>query len=178
MTHPAVRGLMELIPPPSSGGDEIDWDALAELASSELPEDYRDFVAIYGGGEIDEYVAIATPPVQESAYATLLDGLGPALSEDDQPELESRLPGSSPARLWAFGSTASGDAIFWHCHGPANEWRVVVWKRQVLYDESRWEVFNGGMAEFLLAAFSGAIDPFSEYGLEAESHHYLSWRDV
>ncbi|WP_411152505.1 SMI1/KNR4 family protein [Streptomyces sp. A30] len=143
-----------------------------------LPTDYREFIETYGGGEIDECLSISTPPVPESAYGDLLDGMDPALRIEDSAALASYLPGGTPPRLLAFGATAGGDVVHWLCVGPADTWRVATFRRQALYGTSPWTVFDGGMAEFVLAAFAGTIEPFSERFLSRESHHYLNWRDA
>ncbi|WP_229850150.1 SMI1/KNR4 family protein, partial [Streptomyces termitum] len=37
-----------------------------------LPADYRDFVTLYGGGDLNECLGISTPPVAGSPYGGLL----------------------------------------------------------------------------------------------------------
>lgn len=55
MPHLAISRLLQVLTPPPSGGDEVDWGALTRAGEPEFPTDYREFVATYGGGEIDEY---------------------------------------------------------------------------------------------------------------------------
>jgi hypothetical protein len=51
--------------PPVGGGDAIDWSAL-ESQGGYFPSDYKEFVAVYGGGDIDDILGINTPPVPGS----------------------------------------------------------------------------------------------------------------
>ncbi|WP_369387244.1 SMI1/KNR4 family protein [Streptomyces sp. CG1] len=83
MSHPAILSLGQVLEAPPIGGDHVDWDALFEESGLRLPEDYRAFVEVYDGGEIDEYLSVSTPPVAESAYGDLLDGLNPSLRPAD-----------------------------------------------------------------------------------------------
>ncbi|WP_367323416.1 SMI1/KNR4 family protein [Streptomyces sp. HUAS ZL42] len=176
MSHPAIARLRQLLPPPLSGGDALDWDALSDAASLRLPADYREFVEIYGGGELDEYLSVSTPPVPGSPYGDLLDGTDPALPPETRAELAAWFPDDMSPRLLPFGSTASSDVVFWMCVGSPDDWKVAVFRRQSFHGTSRWIVFDGGMAEFLTAVLAGSIDPFSS-SLEAGKHHYLNWRD-
>ncbi|MFF1798793.1 hypothetical protein ACFVXQ_32045, partial [Kitasatospora sp. NPDC058263] len=50
MVHPAITRLAALLGEPSAPGDTVDWDELAQTTGLRLPADYRDFVALYGGG--------------------------------------------------------------------------------------------------------------------------------
>ncbi|MFH9355289.1 hypothetical protein [Kitasatospora sp. NPDC017646] len=75
MVHPAVTRLSALIGEPGIPGDIVDWDGLARTTGLRLPVDYRDFVTLYGDGELDEYLDVSTPPVDGSPYGDLVDGL-------------------------------------------------------------------------------------------------------
>ncbi|MGJ5890821.1 SMI1/KNR4 family protein [Streptomyces niveiscabiei] len=166
-----------LLPPPVGGGDSIEWSSLQDSSFSELPEDYRDFVEIYGGGEIDEYLSISTPPIPGSAYGDLFSGTDPSLGSDGSCELEGMVPDIRETRLLPVGFTASGDVIFWLCEGKPSAWRIVVFKRQSPYGQSRWAMFDGGLVEFLVSLLEGKLEPFSETFCIQDSHSYVSWRD-
>lgn len=79
MLHPVVDRIRQVLPPPPSGGDMIDWEMLAHSTGWEFPTDYRELVELYGGGEIDEYLSVRTPPVEGSPFGSLLEGVDPAL---------------------------------------------------------------------------------------------------
>lgn len=175
MTHPAILSLLQVITPPLSGGDVVDWNALTRAGEPELPTDYKDFVATYGGGEIDEYFSVSTPPVFGSPYGDLLNGVSSAVSVEDHDELAGQLTASSVPQLMPFGATASGDVTFWLRDGQPDDWQVAVFRRQVSYGASRWVVFDGGMVEFCLAVVTGVLDPFSERFVADEPHTFTGW---
>jgi hypothetical protein len=170
-----IARLRALLPPPVSG-DSVDWDDLSHSIGLTLPTDYQVFVSVYGGGEIDEYLSVSTPPVEGSPYGDLLDGIESKLSSAHEAELTEQFRTGNVPRVLPFGVTASGDAIFWLREGLPDEWRVVVFRRQVPYGVSRWYVFDGGMAAFLCSVLDGDIQPFSQM-LEGGSHDFVSWRD-
>jgi hypothetical protein len=147
------------------------------MSVPELPTDYREFVQVYGGGEIDEYLSISTPHLPGSPYGDLLERVEPLLSAEDQAELVRRLPEVTSPLLLPFGATASSDVVFWLRERSPDVWKVVTFRRQSPHGESRWSNFGGGMVEFLVAALKGEISPFSENFSPAERHCYFSWRD-
>ncbi|WP_406277710.1 SMI1/KNR4 family protein [Embleya sp. NBC_00896] len=176
MPHPVVARLRLLLPPPVSGGDEVDWEAVERETLLRFPADYREFVESYGGGEIDEYLSVSTPPVPGSPYGDLLDRVDPALANED--ELGALLPEGDLPKLLPFTFSASGDVAFWLREGAPDGWRVAVFRRQTPYGVNRWTVFDGGMASFCVAVLTGEADPFSER-IEADDRHvFVNWRAV
>ncbi|MFJ3221653.1 SMI1/KNR4 family protein [Kitasatospora sp. NPDC086801] len=163
---------------PSTLGDTVDWDELAQTTGLRLPADYRDFVTLYGGGELDEYLAVSTPPVAGSLYGDLVDGL------DFDPREEPAAPTGTVSedledrRLLPFASSANGDVVFWLCDSQnPDTWDVVVFKRQPLYGEERWIRFEAGFGGFLLGTLGGTLpNPFSDRGFAEPPHAYRNWR--
>lgn len=178
MPHPAVARLRESLPPPISGGDAVVWEEVERTTRLVLPADYREFVESYGGGEIDEYLSVSTPPVPGSAYGDLLDRVDPALSDRDREELGALLPGSAGPSLLPFADSASSDVAFWLRDGAPDDWRVAVFRRQAPHGMNRWTVFAGGMASFLVAVMTGEVSPFSERLPAGDRHEFVSWRNL
>ncbi|MGW2560471.1 SMI1/KNR4 family protein [Streptomyces sp. NPDC001514] len=178
MPHPAVARLRELLPPPVSGGDAVDWEEIERTTRLAFPADYREFVESYGGGEIDEYLSVGTPPVSGSAYGDLLDRVDPSLSDRDREELGALLPGGALPPLLPFADSASSDVAFWLREGAPDDWRVAVFRRQAPYGMNRWTVFDGGMASFCVAVLTGEVNPFSERLSAGDRHEFMSWRGV
>jgi hypothetical protein len=172
--HPAIARLRELLPAPASGGDPVDWSEIEQTVGLALPADYREFVETYGGGEIDEYMCVLTPPVPGSPYGELLDRITPVLS--DLEDLRALLPPDVVPPLWPFADLGEGDVAFWLREGAPDDWRVAVWQRQIAYGDNRWKVFDGGMAAFLLAVLTGQIAPFSDELSDTDQHEFKSWR--
>ncbi|WP_369185920.1 SMI1/KNR4 family protein [Streptomyces sp. Y1] len=150
---------------------------MAQATGLRLPADYRDFVALYGGGELDEYLGVSTPPVAGSPYGDLVDGL------DFDPREELVPTGTSPedlkeGRLLPFARTSNGDVVFWLCDTrEPDSWDVVVFKRQPRFGEERWIRFEAGFGEFLLGTLCGTLpNPFSDRGFAEPLHAYRNWR--
>ncbi|WP_405456626.1 SMI1/KNR4 family protein [Streptomyces sp. NBC_00101] len=174
----SISRLKLVLPPPTAGGDFIDGEEVWGPGDTERPHDYKSFVAIYGGGEIDEYVAVLKPPVPGSPYGDLSLDCDHFIPHEEQVDLAAKSPGGVAPRLILFASTASGDGVYWLACGEAEEWRVVVWRRQSAYGESRWIFFDGGMIDFILSVLEGDSEPFSMVGLGEGPHEFTSWRDL
>ncbi|MGW2256168.1 SMI1/KNR4 family protein [Kitasatospora sp. NPDC001660] len=178
MIHPAITRLSALLGEPSTSGDAVDWDELAQTTGLRLPADYCDFVTLYGGGELDEYLGVSTPPVAGSPYGDLIDGL------DFDPREEPTSPtGTAPedleaGRLLPCARSVNGDVVFWLCDAQdPDSWDVVVFKRQPVYGEDRWIRFEAGFGDFLLGTLRGTLpNPFSDRGFARLPHAYRNWR--
>jgi hypothetical protein len=177
MSQSAIGRLRRLLPPPQFGGDIVDWDHLAGVMGLGLPTDYKEFVELYGGGEIDEYLSVSMLPVQRSPYGDLLDGMNPSLPPEFRGELSSCFSSAAPPRLLPFDATASSDVVFWVIDGVPDTWKVVVFRRQSPHGARGWTIFDGSITEFLCALSNGALQPFSQQLSEGELHRYLGWRD-
>ncbi|MFR9793797.1 SMI1/KNR4 family protein [Streptomyces sp. MB22_4] len=179
MSHPLVTRLRDMLPPPSSGGDTVDWEELARAEGVVLPSDYREFVEVYGGGEIDEYLGISTPPVPGSVYGDLLDGFAPYLRPEDEAELAVHFPGGGPLKLLVLGCTTDGDVLLWLRIGEPDTWKIAVFRRQALYGEKPWTVFDGGLVEFLVTVLEGGTTaPLRARKLTRTPHRFLGWRET
>lgn len=178
MSPPDVARLRELLPPPSSGGDTVDWEQIERATGLAFPADYLEFVELYGGGEIDEYLSVSTPPVPGSPYGDLLDRGEPALSDRDRQELGFLLRGGALPPLCPFADSASSDVAFWLREGAPDDWRAAVFRRQTSYGTSRWTVFDGGVGALCVAALTGDVHPFSEGFSTGGGHEFVSWRGL
>ncbi|MER7043070.1 SMI1/KNR4 family protein [Streptomyces microflavus] len=154
----------------------MDWEAIAQQTLVRFPADYREFVETYGGGEVDEYFSVDTPPVPGSPYGDLLDKLNPTLHDSDRRELLSHLPGKDLPLLLPFAGSASSDVAFWLREGAPDDWRVAVFRRQTPPAKDTWSIFDGGMAAFFVAVLTGEADPFSSQINTADQHTFVSWR--
>ncbi|WP_203632634.1 SMI1/KNR4 family protein [Streptomyces halstedii] len=178
MSHPDVARLRELLPPPSFGGDTVDWEQIERTTDLAFPADYRELVGLYGGGEIDEYLSVSTPPVPGSPYGDLLDRGDPALSDRDRQELGFLLRGGALPPLLPFADSASSDVAFWLREGAPDDWRAAVFRRQTPHGTSRWTLFDGGAAALCVAALTGDVHPFSEGFSTGGGHEFVSWRGL
>lgn len=133
MVHTAITRLTALLGELSTPGDTVDWDGLAQTTGLRLPADCRDFVTLYGGGELDEYLGVSTPPVAGSPYGDLVDGLDFDPREEPVPPAGTASEDMEERRLLPFARSATGEVAFWLCDArDPDSWDVVVFKRQPL----------------------------------------------
>lgn len=74
MTVTQVDELIRIMPPAHGAAEEVDWDAAKAQLGNQLPVDYRDFMAAYGGG-IGGRLSILLP--LPSAYTATVAQLTP-----------------------------------------------------------------------------------------------------
>ena len=165
-----------IVDPPVQGGDHIDWDRVAEGSGLRFPADYRDFVAVYGGGTIDDFLTISTPPVPGSVYGNLLTRGRGHVNERVVRELAGVVDDPAAYPLLAFAATSGGDEVLWLCDNPdPDKWRILVRGRHTV---NRWSVFNLNLLNFLLAMICGELaNPFSQSGFPASPCRFTGWRE-
>lgn len=153
LMHAAVARLAELMPPPEGGGISVDWVAVAAEWQTSLPADYRDFIELYGGGSINDSFHVAVPDTNgyEPLWVTTLAAateLGFELF-DGNPDAEQEAAGRI---CWAFD--AGANHAYWDTSADdPDRWTVLL-----LHRHQEWEHFELGMAEFMVALLTGAID--------------------
>lgn len=165
-----IARLTALMAPPLAG-DEVDWAALRERGLF-FPTDYQAFVARYGGGELDEVLSIATPPVPGSnAY---MDHLEPWTLEMSE---RTGLPGEE-TRALPFGYGLDGEVVFWECASEdPDDWTLIVFRRQHGPYEPRWVRYGMGMVEFLIRLIERTVDnPLAAAGVPRNPPVYRNWR--
>ncbi|SEL32826.1 hypothetical protein [Streptacidiphilus jiangxiensis] len=157
--HHAVEQLLQLMPATPNGGDALDWDRVDAQFGWRLPSDYRDFVAAFGMGTINETLSIVTPPPSDYPYAHHL------LYERTYPPADGLL-------LW--GATDCADDFYWRCEdADPDRWTVAVRTRS-----NGWHDYPHGMTDFLLQLLSGRIKtPLNaDLGID-QPPTFESWRE-
>jgi hypothetical protein len=147
-----VRGLKllnELMPPPACPIDAAgDWrDGEASLGTG-LPEDYKQFIRLYGTGAIGKmpvWVFNALTQQMKDYNEVVQDAYGKLF--EDSPELLPYPLFPRPGGLLYWGATGNGDYLHWLTSGPPNEWTVVVHD----FGDMEFMHFNMGMVAFLLS---------------------------
>jgi len=131
------------------------WEPIEAELGTELPQDYKDLVRVYGQGVFMEFLEIHVPK-SWSPYVRLVPEVRAtaqvfASFEDDMPY--SFWP--SREGLLAFGKTDFGDYLFWLTRGQPEDWRVVVWGRGF----QQFEAFDRNLTDFLAGVAAGGILP-------------------
>jgi hypothetical protein len=106
-----------------------DWDSVEDALQVVLPQDFKDYIAVFGSGVIGEFITILNPfssrPTlnlidqskrQLNALRELRD-----LGEPQPFELHPAKPGLLPVAM-----TDNGDVIHWLTTENSSDWTVVV----------------------------------------------------
>lgn len=171
-----MEQLVALMPPPPLG-DSVDWDALYRRTGTWLPRDYREFVAIYGGGSIDDHMEIMIPPAPGYPYGSYWQEAPGILNS-------LVLGGSAPdwvrsAAVLPYGGNGEGDQIYWWCESiNPDKWETVIFKRQHKSGEPAWRAYHMGMVEFWVRAARGDLEmPFSLRNFPSRRPVFINWKD-
>ncbi|GAA4485207.1 hypothetical protein GCM10023191_009490 [Actinoallomurus oryzae] len=154
MATPLDR-LRRLIPPPAGDGHHRDWAAVEERLGLPLPQDYKDLVDVYGGGQFSDHVGLLVPPPTRigSELVTYNDGHMGDLDSlwsilDDRPaELAA-----DDLRLVVWADTIDADSLNWLVRPgePPERWPVAV----LHCDLGDCELYPMTCTEFLAGLFS------------------------
>ncbi|MBK3564785.1 SMI1/KNR4 family protein [Streptomyces sp. MBT62] len=144
------------MPSPPGAGDSVDWDAVEASWGTRFPGDYKEFMAAYGEGVIDDYLSLMAPethvdPGGESSYMGMQQE-----SANAEDVWRASGPGAAETpRLIAWGADSSADFLCWLAtDADPDKWPVVVWGR----GDARWTEYPCGMVEFLLRLFRAEFD--------------------
>lgn len=138
-------------------------DAEKELGLR-LPDDYKQFIAQYGGGSLARFIRLCSPG-SNIETANLVDMArsdwdGYAFHKKNFPDIFSypRYPDAGGLLPWA--DTINGDVIYWLTEGDCNSWPVVIFER----GGTEHYNYGCGMATFFGRLIKGEIqgDPFPD----------------
>ncbi|MFD7026430.1 histone-like nucleoid-structuring protein Lsr2 [Streptomyces sp. NPDC059917] len=152
----ALAALTSLCPPPESVLPVPDWNAIERKLGTGLPQDYKDLVDRYGPGQFCGFISLYQP--HGAGQWADLTGPMPARLRERIEEVRgsARTPWPlphAPQHLFAMGSTANGDYLFWVTQpdGVPDAWAVAV--NEAL--RAPWFTYPGTLTEFLLAVLTG-----------------------
>lgn len=148
---------MRVVPPPKVPTEAYHgpWEPIEAELGTILPQDYKDFVRLYGEGQFMEFLGIHVPRFW-SPYVRLVPQVRSAAQVFASFEEDLPYPlWPSPGGLLAFGKTDFGDYLFWLTRGSPEDWPVVVWGRGL----QEFEVFDRSLTDFLAGVATGEIDP-------------------
>ncbi|MFE0455781.1 SMI1/KNR4 family protein [Streptomyces sp. NPDC058914] len=151
--QPLITQMRHLMPPHDGAGDSIDWREAERVWGVTFPQDYKEFVATYGEGEVDAFLTFLVPEWAE--------GPGPSGDMAEETTEARRMwltkppagygsPATPPVIAW--GVNARADLLCWMtAEQGSGRWPVAVWSRGNL----AWSVHNCGMLEYLVGLFRG-----------------------
>jgi len=152
----SIENLLKVVPAPAAPGQAFSgpWEPVEAEIGVALPQDYKDFCAIYGRGYFMEFLGVDIPrsPNPHTRLETQIVAISESLSGDDELPYP---PWPAPGGLIPFGSTDNGQALLWRSVGEAANWRVAVWDGR----SGAFEAFDCDLTDFLARLATGAILP-------------------
>jgi hypothetical protein len=151
-----IENLLKVVPPPGKPDEPFSgpWEPIEADVFTPLPQDYKDFVRLYGSGNFMDLIAINVPRTRspyvrfESEIRVMKDAF---FKDEEHPYPLWPTPGG----LIVFGKTDFGDYLFWLPCGAPEDWSVVVWGRGL----GTFEVFDCDLTDFLAGLATGEILP-------------------
>ncbi len=147
----AIRLLRRLLPPPKRPlENQGDWSAIEEELQIELPDDYKQFIELYGTGSISNFINVYNPFTSNAIFelrcaVRRLEALN---------NIENKRFDILPVKngLLAWGKDANGDEFLWHTKGSPSRWPI-----RVFIKSRTFPYFNVSMTEFLVACIQGKV---------------------
>lgn len=149
----ALTELLSVLSPPNmplERPDPANWQEVEKALGTQLPEDYKQFLEVFGTGRIDRFLWVYSP-VSKNPFLNLFNerdecaATAFALKRDfglellpfpAYPELGGLLP-------WA--GTDNGDRLYWLTGGKPDAWPIVVAPAR----EPEYQRFSMSMTSFL-----------------------------
>ena len=110
-------------------GDDLPWPAIEEKWEIAFPDDYKEFLGLYGAGTFAGYLAVMAPfPEDHEAYKAGIRMAPPDSELLD--ELCCPFPAHpAPGGVFAIGATPGGDTLLYRTAQQPADWRIVTWSR-------------------------------------------------
>ncbi|GAB7532015.1 hypothetical protein PS3A_44300 [Pseudomonas sp. 3A(2025)] len=143
-----LANLTQILSPPSVTSHK-DWSGFEVKENLYLPADYKEFISVYGGGVIDDFLWVLSPfannrnlSFEKSKYF-----------QESYLEVKKELPADYPRPKYPsqgsfipWAVTDNGETLVWIVEGKPESWGVAVHSS----DQGCEEVYNIGCVEFIL----------------------------
>lgn len=155
-----IEALIKMVTPPAEPFEAPrgPWEPIEAELGTALPQDYKDFVGLYGAGYFMEFLGIAVPRSRNRnvRLEVLVGAICDTFVEREDEGEELPYPfWPDPGGLVPFGGTDEGDFLFWLPRGAPADWCVVVWDRGF----QKFEALECGLTDFLAGLATGEILP-------------------
>lgn len=154
-----IDTLIKVLAPPINPFEAFSgpWEPIEAELGVGLPQDYKDFIRLYGSGYFLQFLGVYVPRSRnphlrlQRVARVVCEGLSSLTPLEDPPYPYW------PARggLLPFGGTDNGDDLFWLTRGAPDDWKVVVQDRGF----DRFETFDCDLSEFIAGLVTGEIQP-------------------
>ncbi|MFJ8473555.1 SMI1/KNR4 family protein [Kitasatospora sp. NPDC094011] len=173
---------MALMPPGPETGEQLDWLEVERELGCQLPADFRDLLAVYGAGTVDECLMVL--PAVRGEHESGIPSVGQMTPTAENTAWLSHTKSGYP--LWPEPGAlvcglrlvdGNGDlwgAVYWRTTGSVPEqWPVVLWERPRPFVE-----FDLSMAGLLVKWLTEAADIDFDRRLVFGAPHsrFIHWR--
>lgn len=166
--HESVRRLLDILPAGEGIAEDIDWQAVREHFGCDFPDDYVDFMSIYGPGAINNSFYIGSPSLAHQGPA---DPVFIADLTSDGLYLLDAADSDGLGLAWA--GDCSGSHIFWNAkNNDPNMWTISVVSRAGERTE-----FDYGMADFLIYLLRCSEEELPVALFSPTSPRFLRWME-
>ena len=151
-----IETLLKVLPPPAEPFETFDgpWEPIEAALGVVVPQDYKDFVRIFGNGSFLDFLMVLIPR-SRSYNLWIVPSVRRAREMfrglDDVPY--TLWP--HPQGLILCGGTDDGDSLFWLPRPAPEPWSIVVWDRGF----GEFETFECDLTDFLAGLVTGEILP-------------------
>jgi hypothetical protein len=174
-----IDELQNFVEPSPGSGDDVDWDVLERSRGLRFPSDYRDFVSIFGAGDLGNYLYLLTPGILNSSerYVDNLANIRTSFAHQSSLDYSPLPLYPDEDGMLHWGGTDEGDFLFWDCRPDDPDlWKVIQYHRQM----HAWIEYNCGMVELLVRLLNGELSNVVQgsVGLRQHVEHtFIGWRE-
>ena len=171
-----LRNVMNPPKYPNEIGNLQGWIDVEEKLGIKLPNDYKEFITVYGSGYIGDFLWVLNPFSKDGNLYDDMKHFQWAYSElrKDFPKDYPRLPFPENNSLIIWGATDNGDYLFWVYDKDVepNNWKVGIYDN----DYNQEDIFEMNMSTFLEKLVKNEIetDAFPEDWLEMKNKVFKS----
>jgi hypothetical protein len=162
----SIVSLSKTVAPPTNPretGTEDGWASVESQLGTALPDDYKEYVRVFGSGTFDDFI-VPLNPFSVNKHLNLLSGVEGQREAERVMRLNWPKEAKSivypfdvyPAKdgLLVWGTTTNaGVFLYWYTQGFPNNWPVVVCNLR----DGEHETIGVNMTGFLAAILSGSI---------------------
>jgi len=164
----SLQKLVRLVPPPRdpvAPGAPGDWPRVESELGAQLPQDFKDYIGLYGAGQWGDFFGIMDPfyewkrpHAQENWREWSQQRIGPleSMRREFPDEIAPFQVHPALDGLLAFGYDDNGGTLCWQTSGAPDSWPIVCLDEGL---SKEYDVFDMSLTAFLAALLSGEIAP-------------------
>lgn len=166
--NPSLQKLVEIAPPPGkpvAPGAPADWSRVESEIGTRLPQDFKDYIALYGAGQWGDFFGIMDPfyewkhpDAQEDWVGWMTKRVGPL--KDMRSEFPEEVAPfdlhPAPNGLLPIGYDDNGGTMCWQTTGAPDSWPIICLDEGLTKE---YDMFEMSLTSFLAALLHGEVTP-------------------